>query len=153
MRQHTSHCIAAFHAPQSLPSFSQLPCTEALLLQAPGQDVLGGILAHIQAILGRSVGPQEPLMEAGLDSLAAVELRNALSTHWAVSLPATFIFDYPTAAAMTQYRQEQLGMPGTQAVKAALALLPAVQQTAARSGSAIVGVACRYPGAAAGGIC
>ena len=114
--------------------------------------MLGGVLAHIQAVLGRFVDPGEPLMEGGLDSLAAVELRNALASHWSLPLPATFIFDYPTAAAMALYCQAQLGMPDGQAVPATGVVPPAaLQQEPARSGSAIVGVACRYPGATAGG--
>ncbi len=46
--------------------------------------------------MGADVAPDEPLMSAGLDSLAAVELRNAVASRFAVSLPATVAFDYPT---------------------------------------------------------
>lgn len=42
-------------------------------------------------------------MEAGLDSLGAVELRNSLSSSLHVDLPATVIFDFPTIKALAGY--------------------------------------------------
>ena len=46
--------------------------------------------------MGVLVDPTQPLMEAGLDSLAAVELRSAISSRFGISLPATVALDYPT---------------------------------------------------------
>lgn len=43
-----------------------------------------------------SVDPDVPLMEQGLDSLAAVELRNATAAAFNVQLGATVALDYPT---------------------------------------------------------
>jgi hypothetical protein len=48
------------------------------------------------------VTERQPLMEAGLDSLGTVELRNALGDHFQIDLPATFVFDYPSAAAVAE---------------------------------------------------
>jgi hypothetical protein len=42
-------------------------------------------------------------MSAGLDSLGAVELRNALEAALQTRLPPTLTFDYPTPAALTGY--------------------------------------------------
>ncbi|HEV3076882.1 MAG TPA: type I polyketide synthase [Thermoanaerobaculia bacterium] len=44
-----------------------------------------------------------PLQEAGLDSLMAVEVRNALAGAVGTRLPATLLFDYPTISALSEY--------------------------------------------------
>jgi aryl carrier-like protein len=49
------------------------------------------------------VDERTPLKDAGLDSLMAVELRNALTRSVGRSLPATLLFDYPTLDALAQY--------------------------------------------------
>ena len=45
--------------------------------------------------MGLHVGPSQPLMEAGLDSLAAVELRSAMSARFGIAVPATVALDHP----------------------------------------------------------
>ena len=44
-----------------------------------------------------------PLKEVGLDSLMAVELRNALTRSLGASLPATLLFDHPSLDALATY--------------------------------------------------
>jgi len=41
--------------------------------------------------------------QAGLDSLGAVELRNAVSAKYGIDFPAMAVFDFPTLSALTDY--------------------------------------------------
>jgi acyl carrier protein len=64
----------------------------------------------VAAVLGPDVNPDEPLMASGLDSLGAVELRNALQAQIGSELPATLLFDYPSINAVTGFLAEQVGL-------------------------------------------
>ena len=50
----------------------------------------------------------QPLMEAGLDSLGTIELRNALNARFALDMPATLVFDHPTIASLAQHVAREL---------------------------------------------
>ncbi|MEV0070583.1 type I polyketide synthase [Amycolatopsis sp. NPDC050768] len=80
--------------------------------------------------------------ELGFDSLAAVELRNLLGTATGLSLPATLIFDHPTAKAVADFVKGKL--------LGAVTKKPTTRTNAAgvsmQEPIAIVGMACRYPG-------
>lgn len=47
-------------------------------------------------------------LQAGLDSLGSVELRNAVGAAYNFELPATAAFDYPTVAALARFVASQL---------------------------------------------
>jgi hypothetical protein len=56
-----------------------------------------------RGLLGAEFRPSLPLMEGGLDSLGAVELRSAAAAAFSVSLPPTLAFDYPTIPEMAAF--------------------------------------------------
>ena len=60
---------------------------------------LESVLSIVRRTAGGAVDADAPLMEAGVDSLGAVELRNQLQAAAGdgQSLPSTLVFDYPTA--------------------------------------------------------
>jgi NAD(P)-dependent dehydrogenase (short-subunit alcohol dehydrogenase family)/acyl carrier protein len=69
--------------------------------------MLGFVQAEAGKVLGLAVGTQVParlpFSELGLDSLMAVELRNAIGVAIDRTLPDTLLFDHPTSDALTDY--------------------------------------------------
>jgi acyl transferase domain-containing protein len=69
-------------------------------------DIIGTVLGFGDLALERN----RPLPELGLDSLMAVELRNALGRLVGRSLPTSLVFDHPTAEALSLFLAVQLGL-------------------------------------------
>lgn len=100
----------------------------------------------IEGLLGQSVSLDQPLMEAGLDSLAAVELRNALSTAFSIQLPVAFVFDHPTAAAMAAFLDAQTPAASTMNANQPMQQVLPGRAQIRHEVSEIFAVDCCYPG-------
>ncbi|WP_380283481.1 type I polyketide synthase [Kitasatospora purpeofusca] len=96
-------------------------------------------------VLGHSgpetVGADRAFTELGFDSLTALEMRNRLNTATGLRLPATVLFDYPSATALARFlRTELLSLPEYGRAPAA------VPARAVDEPIAIVAMSCRFPG-------
>ncbi|WP_211831235.1 type I polyketide synthase [Streptomyces indonesiensis] len=103
------------------------------------------VRGHVAAVLGFAGGevvePARAFKELGFDSLTAVEFRNRLNAETGLVLPATLVFDYPSAAVLAGHlRAEVLGTRG------AVAVPSAVVDRVDDDPIAIVGMSCRFPG-------
>ncbi|KAB2340336.1 type I polyketide synthase [Actinomadura rudentiformis] len=107
------------------------------------------VRGHVAAVLGHSspqaVDVDRAFQDLGFDSLTAVDLRNRLSGATGAQLPATIVFDHPTASALTAYLQEVLA--GAEEEPGDTGLV--VTEAADDEPIAIVGMSCRFPGGVA----
>ncbi|MFC3586301.1 type I polyketide synthase, partial [Streptantibioticus rubrisoli] len=101
------------------------------------------VRTHVSAVLGHSgsasIEADRAFKELGFDSLTAVELRNRLGAATGVDLPATLVFDYPTASALAGFLRSEL-------VGAQTAVAGPVSQAVDDDPIAIVAMSCRFPG-------
>jgi acyl transferase domain-containing protein len=114
-----------------------------------GRVLLAAVLAEVAGVLG-STSPQAALApgrafsELGLDSSAAVELRNRLRAATGLALTSTLLFDHPTPAALAAHLLGELtGVSGAETSGAT------GMQTPTAGGDeriALVGIGCRFPG-------
>ncbi|WP_348534427.1 SDR family NAD(P)-dependent oxidoreductase, partial [Kitasatospora sp. GP82] len=129
---------AAAGLTQRLTGLSSEERSEVLLDLVRGQIAL--VLGHGGAA---DVDPGRAFQDLGFDSLTAVELRNRLGVVTGLRLPATVVFDYPTAEALVGFLLDGLfGVDAEVAVAVPVRVLPSVVDDPV----VIVGMACRYPG-------
>jgi acyl transferase domain-containing protein/acyl carrier protein len=108
--------------------------------------VLETVCTHVAAVLGHSsadaVPPERAFSELGFDSLAALELRNRLAAATGLRLPATLVFDHPTATAVATLLTARISGAASTPRATATATVAADEPIA------IVGMSCRFPGGA-----
>jgi acyl carrier protein len=65
------------------------------------------VLQIVASVLGQEVTSDEPLVNAGMDSISANELRSQLARAVGLAmLPPEIVFDYPTVDALVTYLEE-----------------------------------------------
>ncbi|WP_180276305.1 type I polyketide synthase [Mycobacterium ostraviense] len=70
------------------------------------------VLAHPDPA---AMDPEQSFKDLGIDSLSALELRNALSAQTGLALPATTIFDHPSPAMLAAHLADLLGVTAARA--------------------------------------
>lgn len=91
----------------------------------------------------RDIKDDEGFDRLGLDSMAAVNVANALSELLAIEVSPTLLYDYPGIAPLSLYLYGRVNGSGHEAAAAGSTALPEKQEAVA-----VVGMACRFPGAA-----
>ncbi|MFI1480458.1 type I polyketide synthase [Streptomyces sp. NPDC020747] len=96
------------------------------------EDALAELVRETVAVVlgypdGDALPAGKPLADLGFDSLMAVQLRNTLSTATGLWLPATVVFDHPTADALARHLLDLISgeTPETQAQTQAQAQMQA----------------------------
>ncbi|MEU9387654.1 phosphopantetheine-binding protein, partial [Streptomyces sp. NPDC048279] len=144
-----------FHELVRLPTGHQVPASSSAERQAVRQEMslydrIAGldeaeqvvlltetVCAEMAAVLGYAssqIDPAQPFKELGLDSLASVELRNKLSRVTDLKLPATLVFDHPTAQALARILREELLSSRRPSPEQALGELTVLEEALSSSG-------------------
>ncbi|CAE8645460.1 unnamed protein product [Polarella glacialis] len=132
---------------------------DALLAQLPAEERESKVLESIRSVaqgMGLEIQDETPLMEAGIDSLSAVEFRSKISSDFrSVRLPSTLMFDHPTLKALAGHISSELAASAAKLAGVETTSAPRFAATEARSKTAqhaaggklaVLGAACNLPG-------
>jgi acyl transferase domain-containing protein len=108
-RRRTAASPAGSPAPSWLDEIERAPVT---LKRTLIENQVQALSLKVLGLDGRRLlDPTQPLREHGLDSLMAVELRNAIAKRTGRTLPATLLFKYPTIAEVTDFLYREFVAP------------------------------------------
>lgn len=115
------------------------------------RDITRTILARLLGLQPDELVADEPLHAMGLDSLRAIEFTRTLELRLGQHLPASLVFDHPTLNDLESYLLTAVDSGETQARPSAPLTSAVASASPSADGTlrdiAIVGVACRLPGA------
>ena len=95
--------VRAHSRKQNQTSTAATPKPSQLTSQKTVQEVQSTVCSIIHQLVGRDIPLNAPLMEAGLDSHAASELKNELDGVFGIEVPVTVAYDYPTIETLSAY--------------------------------------------------
>lgn len=67
------------------------------------EDVEQRLIKLIHNITGITILRKQPLMQYGVDSLSSQQIKDSIAEEFAVAVPATLVFDYPTIDEIADY--------------------------------------------------
>ncbi|ALX16880.1 non-ribosomal peptide synthetase [Burkholderia cepacia JBK9] len=138
---------------QAMPALRDASPRERKRLLADSIDrAVAQVLGYETEALDRNLG----FFEMGMDSLMALDVRTLVEKALGIPLPVALLFDHPTVNALADFLAEQSSGTTPDAHAAPTEVVqprPAVATVAARETGtpepiAIVGMSCRFPGAA-----
>ncbi|MCR5663006.1 MAG: SDR family NAD(P)-dependent oxidoreductase [bacterium] len=90
---------------------AEIPVKEEKPARIRYEDICRAVNDAAANIIGTAPdNPETPFVSIGLDSLMALEMRNALSRRFGCSLAPSAVFDYPTSLELSQHIADTLGI-------------------------------------------
>ncbi|CDI82466.1 hypothetical protein EAH_00028160, partial [Eimeria acervulina] len=138
------------HSPGRSPPFSVAESSPHHAVPASSvpaisqEQIRAAIDESLKLALNREEPLQEdtPFVEAGVDSMTSIGIRESLSKRLKIQLPATILYDHPCIAELVEYLEQ---VTSAQEADASNTVVAGVAHPAARSSIAVTALACRFP--------